>query len=115
MELDDLHTGFLGPPRECLRREALSSDLGDRKTEPFARKIYSSFFATGKDARARDVLADNHGLPRRRTCLAPVMLTDRRVLQFGHLKTGFHFVPEGHAIEPQRFFAGLADNSVLVP
>jgi hypothetical protein len=29
------------------------------------------------------------------TCLAPVMLTARRALQFGHLKSGFHIRPGG--------------------
>ena len=32
MELNDPHTGFLGPPRKCLRREGLSSGLGDRQS-----------------------------------------------------------------------------------
>jgi hypothetical protein len=39
----------------------------------------------------------------------------RRALQFGHLKTGFHFVPEGHTIVARRFIAGLAVHRDLRP
>jgi hypothetical protein len=39
----------------------------------------------------------------------------RRALPFGHLKTGFHFVPEGHAIVVRRFIAGLAVHRDLRP
>jgi hypothetical protein len=39
----------------------------------------------------------------------------RRTLQFGHLKTGFHFVPEGHPIVARRFIAGLAVHRDLRP
>src|ERR1700722_14512431 len=34
-------------------------------------------------------------------CLARLSAA-RRALQFGHLKIGFHFVPEGHAISPHQ-------------
>jgi hypothetical protein len=33
-------------------------------------------------------------------CLAWISAA-RRVLQFGHLEAGFHFVPEGHTIVAQ--------------
>jgi hypothetical protein len=36
-------------------------------------------------------------------------------LEFGRLETGFHFVPEGHAIVARRFIAGLAMNMICVP
>jgi hypothetical protein len=36
-------------------------------------------------------------------------------LQFGHLKAGFHFVPEGRAIVARRFIAGLTINITCVP
>ena len=44
-----------------------------------------------------------------------VVSAPRRASQFGHLKAGFHFVPEGHAIVARRFIAGLAINKVRVP
>jgi hypothetical protein len=43
------------------------------------------------------------------------MLTARRALKFGHLKTGFSFVPEGHAIVARRFIAGVRDPMACVP
>jgi hypothetical protein len=38
-----------------------------------------------------------------------------RVLEFGHLEPGFHFVPEGHAIVARLFIAGLAIHRICVP
>src|ERR1700722_12299601 len=39
----------------------------------------------------------------------------RSAFQFGRLKAGFHFVPEGHTIVARRFIAGLAVHRVCVP
>jgi hypothetical protein len=36
-------------------------------------------------------------------------------LEFGHLETGFHFVPEGRTIVARRFIAGLAIHRICVP
>jgi hypothetical protein len=49
-------------------------------------------------------------------CIRLVRLSaPQRALQFGHLKAGFHFVPEGQAIVARRFIAGLAIHRDLRP